>query len=81
MVRFAHTSDIHLGFQREQALREVELKIFGSMMDSFIEKKVDFILMPGDVFHTNIPHMDVQKRAVEIFRRVHTILIKDPDTF
>ena len=71
MVRFAHTSDIHLGFQREPALREVELKVFGSMMDSFIEKKVDFVLMPGDVFHTNIPHMDVQKRAVEIFRRVH----------
>ena len=60
-----------LVFQREPALREVELKVFGSMMDSFIEKKVDFVLMPGDVFHTNIPHMDVQKRAVEIFRRVH----------
>ena len=44
MVRFAHTSDIHLGFQREPALQDVELKIFDSMMDSFIEKKVSISL-------------------------------------
>ena len=71
MVRFAHTSDIHLGFQREPALQDVELKIFDSMMDSFIEKKVDFVLMPGDIFHTNIPRMNIQKHAFEVFRRVH----------
>ena len=71
MVRFAHTSDIHLGFQREPALQDVELQVFCSMMDSFIAKKVDFVLMPGDIFHTNIPRMKIQKYAFEAFRRVH----------
>lgn len=71
VIRFAHTSDIHLGFQRDPALQDVEMETFRSMMDSFIERKVDFVLMPGDIFHTNVPRMQVQKAAFEAFRRVH----------
>ena len=71
VIRFAHTSDIHLGFQRDPALQDVELDVFRSMMDSFIERRVDFVLMPGDIFHTNVPRMQVQKAAFEAFRKVH----------
>ena len=71
MVKFAHTSDIHLGFQRDPALQDMELQVFDSMMDSFIEQRVDFVLMPGDIFHTNIPRMKVQKHAFQTFRKVH----------
>ena len=70
-MKFAHTSDIHLGFQREPAMQDVEMETFRSMMNSFIERKVDFVLMPGDIFHTNIPRMKVQKQAFEAFRKVH----------
>ena len=70
-IRFAHTSDIHLGFQCDPALQDVELDVFRSMMDSFIEWRVDFVLMPGDIFHTNVPRMQVQKAAFEAFRKVH----------
>ena len=71
MIRFAHASDVHLGFQRDPALQEMELSAFCSMMDGFVERKVDFALLPGDVFHTNVPRMKVQKHAFEAFRRVH----------
>ena len=39
VIRFAHTSDIHLGFQRDPALQDVEMETFRSMMDSFIERR------------------------------------------
>ena len=40
-------------------------------MDECIIRKVDFILIPGDLFHVNIPEMRVQKFAFGKFRQVH----------
>ena len=67
---FAHTADIHLGFQKYEGLQLIEQRAFESMLDRCIEKKVDFILVAGDLFHTNIPEMRVQKYAFAAFRRV-----------
>ena len=40
-------------------------------MDECITRQVDFILIPGDMFHVNIPEMRVQKFAFAKFREVH----------
>ncbi len=40
-------------------------------MDECILRKVDFILIPGDLFHVNIPEMRVQKFAFAKFRQIH----------
>ncbi len=40
-------------------------------MDECISRKVDFILIPGDLFHVNIPEMRVQKFAFAGFRKVY----------
>lgn len=70
-MRFAHLSDVHLGFQREVKLQEIEECVFGRILDECISRKVDFILIAGDLFHTNIPEMRVQKFAFAKFRKVH----------
>ena len=70
-MKFAHLSDVHLGFQKSEALQQVEQQVFEDAIDQCIEKKVDFILIPGDLFHVNIPEMRVQKFAVRKFRKVH----------
>ena len=67
-MKFAHLSDVHLGFQKSEALQQVEQQVFEDAIDQCIEKKVDFILIPGDLFHVNIPEMRVQKFAVRKFR-------------
>ncbi len=68
---FAHLSDIHLGYQKQEALQKIEQRVFEKAIDGCISKRVDFILIPGDLFHVNIPEMRVQKFAFSKFREVH----------
>ena len=71
MPRFAHIADVHLGFQRDGALQAVEQKVFESVLQECIDRRVDFVVIPGDLFHVNIPEMRVQKYAFAKFREVH----------
>ncbi|QLH07272.1 metallophosphoesterase family protein [Nitrosopumilus ureiphilus] len=68
---FAHLSDIHLGFQKHESLQRIEQQVFEKAMDECINRKIDFILIPGDLFHVNIPEMRVQKYAFAKFRQVY----------
>lgn len=70
-MKFAHFSDLHLGFQKEVALQAMEQKVFESSLDDCISRGVDFILICGDMFHVNIPEMRVQKYAFAKLRQVH----------
>ena len=70
-MKFAHLSDIHLGFQKNEALQKIEQKVFEDILDDCINKKVNFILIPGDMFHVNIPEMRVQKYAFAKFKQVN----------
>ena len=64
-------SDVHLGFQKHKSLQKIERQVFEKILDQCISLKVDFILIPGDLFHVNIPEMRVQKFAFAKFRQVH----------
>jgi len=68
---FAHLSDVHLGFQKHESLQKIEQQVFEKCLDECISRKVDFILIPGDLFHVNIPEMRVQKFAFSKFRQVY----------
>jgi len=70
-LKFAHLSDIHLGFQKHESLQKIEQHVFEQALDECISHKVDFILIPGDLFHVNIPEMRVQKFAFAKFRQVY----------
>jgi len=70
-LKFAHLSDVHLGFQKQESLQKIEQQVFEKILDECISRKVDFILIPGDLFHVNIPEMRVQKFAFAKFRQIH----------
>jgi DNA repair protein SbcD/Mre11 len=71
LYKFAHLSDCHLGYQKQLSLQQIEESIFQSVIDECIKRKVDFVLIPGDLFHINIPEMRVQKFAFREFRKLH----------
>ena len=70
MYTFAHIADCHLGANREPVLRNLELSAFKNTLDKCMEEKVDFIIISGDLFHVNIPDMEVTNEAVKKMREV-----------
>ena len=70
MVRFAHLADVHLGAFREAELRRLNLLAFTKALDECLERKVDFVVIAGDLFHINIPDLGVVEEAVRKMREV-----------
>ena len=70
MHKFAHIADCHIGANREPILQELELKAFAEALDCCVEEKVDFIIVAGDLFHSNIPDLGVANQAVRKMREV-----------
>ena len=64
MPKFAHLSDIHIGAFRQPELRELLLTAFDMAIDKCIDEKVDFVVIAGDAFDSNIPDLSSVKRAV-----------------
>lgn len=64
MYKFAHIADCHLGSQKYPELKELEIKAFKEALDICMAEKVDFIIIAGDLFHSNLPDMGVVKAAV-----------------
>jgi DNA repair exonuclease SbcCD nuclease subunit len=67
---FAHLSDIHIGAFRDPTLQQMVLDAFDQAMDICLKRKVDFIVLSGDIFDTNFPDMGLVNSAVRKFRQV-----------
>jgi len=70
MVRFAHISDVHLGGWKQQPLQDLNLASFRMTVDICIEKKVDFMLISGDLFDSAYPSIEVLKDTFFEFKRI-----------
>ena len=70
MGRFAHLADVHLGFQKFDSLKKIEQDAFEGIVSQCISRRVDFVLVCGDLFHVNIPDMGTNTFAFEQFRRL-----------
>lgn len=70
MYKFAHLADCHLGAQKYTELKELEIKAFKDCLDICIQEKVDFIIIAGDLFHSNLPDMGMVKQAVGKLKEV-----------
>lgn len=63
-MKFAHLADIHIGAWRDDKLKEINLATFEKAIDDIIERRVNFIIISGDLFHVGIPDLDSVKRVV-----------------
>ncbi|MEM0119922.1 MAG: DNA repair exonuclease [Thermoprotei archaeon] len=54
-IRFAHASDIHVGGFTGKTLRIKEEEAVARFVDRCIEDRVDFVVLAGDTFDSNIP--------------------------
>jgi len=75
-VKFAHITDVHLGAFGEKELRDAALETFSSAVNTCINRKVDFILISGDLFHNPVTDMHTAKEAAGILRKVTKAGIK-----
>lgn len=69
-MKFAHLADCHIGSWRDPRLRDASTKAFLKAMDICIEKKIDFILIAGDLFNTSLPSIDRLKEVVIKLREI-----------
>jgi len=59
-------SDLHLGYARF----EEDSYVQANKMLKELEKKVDFIIIAGDIFDSRIPKLETIRKAVEIFKSI-----------
>ena len=71
MYSFAHLADCHLGFQKQEKLQRLEQEVFEDAIDVCMKRKVNFILISGDLFHTSLPDMRVVRFAFKKFKEVY----------
>ena len=55
---FAHFSDCHVGGWKEEKLKDLNMQCFKKAIALVIERKVDFLLISGDLFNTALPQID-----------------------
>ena len=67
---FAHIADVHLDCFREPELKDLSTSAFVTAIDSCISKKVDFVLIAGDLFNTSMPDVSILQEAVKQFNRL-----------
>jgi DNA repair exonuclease SbcCD nuclease subunit len=69
-VKFAHLSDVHLGAWRNDNLNQVGYKVFTKAIETFIEEKVDFVVISGDLYDISNPKVDVVDLATKNFKKL-----------
>ena len=80
MIKFIHTGDLHLdtpfkglsGLNRELAgrLKDATFRSFQRIIDICIEESVDFLLITGDIFDSEIQSLSAQLRFEKELRRL-----------
>ncbi|MFH1420671.1 MAG: DNA repair exonuclease [Candidatus Aenigmatarchaeota archaeon] len=72
MLRFAHISDCHLGcWHNHPELAAMPLRAFERAINACINQKMDFILIAGDLFDTNLPSIDIVSAAAAILKKAN----------
>ncbi|OGJ13256.1 hypothetical protein A3K82_01710 [Candidatus Pacearchaeota archaeon RBG_19FT_COMBO_34_9] len=70
MVKFAHISDVHLGGWKQPQLQSLNFQSFRRAIDICIEKKLDFVLIAGDLFDSAYPSIEILKETFAEFKRL-----------
>ena len=75
MVKFAHISDVHLGGWKQKEMQELNFEAFQKAINICIEKKLDFVVISGDLFDSAYPSIDVLKGAFSEFKKLSDLKI------
>jgi len=67
---FAHAADAHLGAQDRVFMKEGERAAFGDLIDNCIKEHVDFLLLSGDLFDSNVPSMTIASFVAQELKRL-----------
>jgi len=70
MVKFAHMADIHLGGWKQKPLQDLNFQSFKKAVDICIKKKLDFVLIAGDLFDSAYPPIEILKETFKEFRKI-----------
>ncbi|MBU2104755.1 MAG: DNA repair exonuclease [Nanoarchaeota archaeon] len=70
MVKFAHISDVHLGGWKQKEMQELNFEAFQKAINICIEKKLDFVVVSGDLFDSAYPSIDVLKGTFSEFKKL-----------
>ena len=70
MVRFAHISDVHLGGWKQKPMQDLNFQSFQKAVQTCIEKKLDFVLIVGDLFDTAYPSIEILKETFAEFKKL-----------
>lgn len=62
-MKFAHMADCHIGGWRDPKMQSASMEAFVQAIDTCIERRVDFLLIAGDLFNTSVPSIDRLKEA------------------
>jgi DNA repair protein SbcD/Mre11 len=81
MIRFIHTGDLHLdtpfkGLSKinsalAERLKDASARSFKKIADICIQERVDFLLVAGDVFDSEVKSLSAQLRFVEELKRLN----------
>ncbi|NCN86681.1 DNA repair exonuclease [archaeon] len=70
MVKFAHLADVHLGGWRQGPMQDLNFQSFQFAINKCIERKVNFILIAGDLFDSAYPPIEILKETFSEFRKL-----------
>ncbi|MCK4647448.1 DNA repair exonuclease [Candidatus Pacearchaeota archaeon] len=70
MVKFAHMADVHLGGWKQKPLQDLNFQSFRKAVDICIKKKLDFVLIAGDLFDSAYPPIEILKETFKEFRNL-----------
>lgn len=70
MVKFAHLADVHLGGWRQEPMQKLNFESFQFAVKKCIERKVDFVLIAGDLFDSAYPSIEILKETFSEFRKL-----------
>jgi DNA repair exonuclease SbcCD nuclease subunit len=71
MARFAHIADVHLGGWKQPQMQELNLQSFKKAISLCIEKRVEFVLIAGDLFDSAYPPIEILKETFAEFKKLN----------
>ncbi len=73
-MKFAHLADCHIGGWSDLKLKELNMVVFSKSIQECIDRKVNFVLIAGDLFNTALPSIDLTKETT-----LHLKKLKDSE--